>query len=297
MKSRTQYEKERKKANENRKRLKSTEELEYYHRLTEEYGEKKLFVAQYVNGDGHELKSHFWSCKSSSRFCFELYSWLAKQPEIKHIEFEKKLKSFKGAKRCPNMDVYIEKQTKVYFIESKLTETKTQTINDLSKSYYEEYADDNKTTLLKRYYEDEDGVKAIQELVKFTKELLDGKGYTSCWMDFKQEICHLIGIYITVSRSNGAYKEKNIEFYNVYYDFGDEVNDAIEPFFEKAREMMDKLLVKRDFCKSFIYDHITAQKFVKTNELFVDLTSETKAFGSTETVEHYLKHYFDFDIK
>ena len=113
--------------------------LEYFQRLIKPYtkkGETKYFIMQYLDGDGNELNKKFWSIHSSSRFAFELYSWMANDSRITDFSFEKKLMGLNEAKKGPNMDVYIEKTNEAFFIESKFTEKTSPTIDNLSEAYY-----------------------------------------------------------------------------------------------------------------------------------------------------------------
>lgn len=115
------------------------EKSSYLKRLSTVYeknGLKKLFIDQYLNGDGSELKAKFWSKKSSSRIAFDLYSWLATNPEIDDFEFEYQLPGIlSGGKEAgkPNMDVFYKIDKTIYFIESKYTETPSQ---ELPEAYY-----------------------------------------------------------------------------------------------------------------------------------------------------------------
>jgi len=99
----------------------------YLSRLITPYeggGKKKIFFDQFSNGNGNELKNKFWSRRSSSRLCFDLYSCHANNPQVLDIEFEYKLPGiFSGRNESPaNMDVYIKTKNRIIFIESKFTE-------------------------------------------------------------------------------------------------------------------------------------------------------------------------------
>ena len=64
---------------------------EYLERLKTKYiknGIEKTFEEQYLKAEGHELNSKFFSPISSSRLCFELFSWMAGDDDIIDIEFE-----------------------------------------------------------------------------------------------------------------------------------------------------------------------------------------------------------------
>ncbi len=271
-------------------RISNLEELEYYRRLIQSYGDNQCFVTQYVNGDGNELKSHFWSSHSSSRFAFELYSWMVNDSRVSSFAFEKKLVGIHRSPRVPNMDVYLEVGDRVIFIESKLTEKTSANINGLRESYYDE------KKLPGHYYGYIEDAQKIREFVLAIKDSLNAKRLKASWMDYEQEIKHLIGIYLTLKRSDGQYRDKKVEFYNVYYDFRDNDENtlkAINSFFEEANQVFGDLL--KDLCTSFIYRHLTAQQLVKEG-IILPFDPNQQAFGSDKTVSEYLKRYFDFVI-
>ncbi len=272
------------------KRISNQEELEYYRRLIQPYGNKQCFVTQYVNGDGHELESHFWSIRSSSRFAFELYSWMVKDPRVSSFAFEKKLVGIYRAPKVPNMDVYLEVGDRAVFIESKLAEEYSANLDGLPDSYYKD------ERLSEHYYGYLKDAKKIQRFVLDIKQSLKDKKLQPSWMYYHQEITHLVGIYLTLKRNGRAYRNKNVEFYNVYYDFGD--NDPatlqeIDRFFKLANEVFGDLL--KDLCTSFTYRHLTAQQLVKEGTI-LPFDPSQKAFGSDKTISEYLLRYFDFVI-
>lgn len=267
--------------------------LAYFERLIKPYtkkGKKKYFIFQYLNGDGNELTKKFWSINSSSRFAFELYSWMGNDDNITDFEFEKKLESIKSAPRKPNIDVYIEIDNRVILIENKFTEISKPTIDGLSDSYYMEEAQNSKRILTDRYYGNEIVAKRIKEFVENVKKKLDSdKIKTSSWMDYKQEITHLIGIVLTIINNN-QYKDKNIEFYNVFYDFNDEISETTKWFFNNATKLMRDLLVNR-YCQSFDYDYISAQDLVK-NKKNIGFNRDKKAYASDNTIGELLNKWF-----
>lgn len=275
----------------------------YYKRLISPYikkGERKVFLSQYLNADGNELSFKFWSPKSSSRFAFELYSWMASSKKVDDIEVEKKLTQIVGSRRKTNIDIFIEIGNRVVFVESKLTESVSQDLNALSDSYYLPLGEskNSKTTLEHRYHGQTDIANAIHEFVcGFIKPALEAKKYPSCWMDYKQEITHLVGILLDVTlNKNNYYKDKDIEFYNIYYDFEDEEYDFIDEFFKKANNMVNDLLVKKGLCKSFTYKRMTAQEMVKSGKI-IRFDQNTKSYASNKTIGETLFEQFDFKIE
>ena len=271
------------------------QQCDYYRRLITPYYKNgnQLFIQQYINGSGNELEESFWSINSSSRFAFELYSWMVKEDGVKVFEFEKKLDTINHAPIPPNMDVYIEIDDRVIFIESKFREKTPQKIDDLSESYYSETTTRSKQTLYERYKGDKKAADTFRDFAKYTKRLLEGNNYPSCWMNFKQEITHLIGIALTIRNNPSYYKNKRIEFYNVYYDFGDKENTAIEIFFKEANKIMNNLL--DGIVSSFKYEHITAQSLVK-NGTIMPFDLKAKAFASDKTIGEFLDYYFNFVV-
>ena len=300
-------EKSQKDASPNDNHLTKDKKVEYFERLIKPYekvdGVKEYFIMQYLQGDGNELKEKFWSIHSSSRFAFELYSWMVNDIRIKRFCFEKKLEGLKDTTTPPNMDVYFELDNRIIFIESKFSEISTQSINNLSEAYYVEKGQTKtnrglaaKLELIDRYHNHEDGKTRFVKFINDVKEKLSKK-YKPCWMDYKQEITHLVGIYLTIANDKtGYYKNKDIDFYNVYYDFEDKPDSPIEWFFDEAKEMMIDLLVDRGLCKSFEYKHLTAQNLVES-EVIVKFDKDTPAFGlENKTIGEMLKDYFDLII-
>ena len=160
------------------KYLNTEQKLEYFKRLITPYetkgkvGKKKYFITQYLDADGHELSKKFWSKHSSSRWAFELFSWMANENCILNFEFEYKLQCLKGSNKKPNMDVFFETDDTIYFIESIFTEKVSPTLNKLSDAYYCELGNENlhtknPYTLVERYRE----VEGYKDLVAFIKDV------------------------------------------------------------------------------------------------------------------------------
>lgn len=303
---RNQYQNNRVKENNDKSHLSLDDKLAYIQRLMQPYqkSSREYFLFQYLEGDGNELKDSFWSVYSSSRFAFELYSWMANDDRVKEFAFERKLVGLrlKGRPTPPNMDVYLEIDDRVIFIESKLTEEYTFAKFKISSSYYKKEGDIGDSgkkinmSLVERYQNKEKIAEEFREFIERTTELLknNAKKVHKGWMEFRQEITHLVGIALTVATSNGKYREKNIEFYNVYYEFGDEIYGYIGKFFEEAQERMTNLLVKEGLCKGFIYRPISAQNLVAEKTL-LEFKPDTKAYASNKTIGDILKEQFCFD--
>ena len=198
------------------------------------------------------------------------------------------------------MDIYFEIGNKAFFIESKFSEEYGPTIDDLPDAYYKqnEAYDSKGKNLLKsklseRYRGQEDIAVEIQELVEKTRKIVNKMPSRKTWMYFKQEITHLVGIALTVRLDKtGYYKDKDIEFYNIYYDFGDDIEKEVEPFFTECQILIRKLL--KDYCKSFTYSHMSAQEMVKTNKI-VEFNKDTKAFAANgQTIGEILEKQYLF---
>ena len=280
--------------------LSEEERVIYLNRLMKPYGEKgRRFIFQYLDADGNELSGKFWSVNSSSRFAFELYSWMAECSDIKNIEFEKKLVGIKNAGKVPNMDVYIEIGNRVIFIESKFSEIYKQQIIKLPDAYYKEDGFDTsgrplKSSLESRYYDLKQVASMFNSFINSVYEKLENKDYEDCWMEFKQEITHLVGIALTICLDEtGFYKDKDIEFYNIYYDFHDKGNSAIDFFFDEAKEKMSEIL--KGYCNSFTYSHMKAQQMVREN-IVTKYDLSKQGFSSDKTIGQILSEQFRFEI-
>ncbi len=67
---------------------------EYFKRLSTSYskgGKQFHFIEQFYSGSGNELLEKFWSPRSSSRLCFDLYSWMGSDPDF---DFKQDVLSF-----------------------------------------------------------------------------------------------------------------------------------------------------------------------------------------------------------
>lgn len=262
--------------------MNTDKKYQYLKRLMKPYKKKnqqKFFITQYLEADGHELEKKFWSDISSSRLAFELYSWLANEDCIIDFEFEHKLTGLRGSKKQPNMDVFIETKDSYIFIESKYTETSSPNIDGLSQSYYEYEGVNTKgekirSTLSERYYGLEDIAERIRSFVIDIKNRLDGsKNKSACWMDYKQEITHLVGIILSLKKDH-KYNRKDIKFYNIYYKQDVETNDDIEYFFDKARNLLADVIGEEH---NFVYEHKTVQEIMN-----VIKEKDPIAFGTTD---------------
>ncbi|MBR4256412.1 MAG: hypothetical protein IKQ18_04545, partial [Clostridia bacterium] len=272
----------------------------YFERLITPYnksGKQKFYIEQYIHGDGKELKEKFWSKRSSSRFAFELYSWLADDKNCVDIEFEFKLPTLKGySVGAPNMDVYIETKEKRILIESKFLESSKISLDNLSKSYDLDQSltvNKKELSLLNRYYDDEDlkseSVKFIDGATKLINENLKGK---EDFFDIKQEVNHLIGIAFQL-HLNSDWTKKPLQFFNVVYQFDDDnendnVNKFREDFIELGNNYINKLYKGNGF--KFEYGIKTTDDFLYND---LKLSKNQIAFGCSDgtTVLEKLKSF------
>lgn len=277
------------------------DKTDYIKRLKTPYikkGIKKTFFDQYDRGSGSELAGKLWSSISSSRFAFEMYSWLAELSSVIDIEFELKLVGV-TTRGVPNMDVYIELKDKIIFIENKFTESYEQIIDcsTLPGAYWKEKGDKEALTtdkppkpigslLIQRYHKDQE---ALDEFLLFintfeerlNKELDDTT--PKIWMEYSQEIKHLYGIYFYLKKHRELHG-KEVDFYNVYYYLEDPTNAVLEQFFVEGEKMMNKLLKKYNI--SFKYKALKAQDVIK------EMDDEAEAFCQNNKVKNILKDKF-----
>ena len=270
---------------------------EYLERLRTKYvkrGIEKTFEEQYLKAEGHELDGKFFSPISSSRLCFELFSWMAFDGNIKDIEFEyflPGLKSVHGyAVPQPNMDVYYENED-INFIESKFTEQSYNKKEDISKKYYDYYLDGKNNVgnfltdiamirfdgniLFAKYF-----TQLVNEILDYGEEhkLLNKKD----WFDLKQEITHIFGIgqYIYKFRPT-----KNIKFTNLVYLFDNGVSLLAKHFRALAVNMMNKYINELELPILFFYDFKYMQDYVH------ELILNRRAFASNKQIKEIFREY------
>lgn len=248
----------------------------YVKRLQKPYkkhGEYENFYEQFQKGGGKELKQKFRNIKSSSRLCFDLYSWIANSPECIDIRFEYKLPGICSGNTQkqynPFMDVFIETEADIYFIESKYQENKTNNSKYpevLPEAYWKELSENDMVNsgdyyhntkgklvqkpLLKRYNNHEELLpfkKFCESIVDWSKNL-KSRNVKSWWFDAKQETCHLFGIIGYILEHINC--KKAVHFYNIYYDFNETTAEQAEftkTFIEKAKTLVSKITDKVRF--------------------------------------------------
>ena len=257
------------------------EKQNYFERLIIPYKAKeqtRFFIEQYIKGDGKELSKNFWNVKSSSRMAFDLYSWIAKCPKVIDFSFEYKLPRLKSGGNGPNMDVFIETEDEIIFIESKFSEKANLNYKNghLPKAYYSEEPHGKKSwSLYQRYYDYELICNEIIKFINDVDEFLTGmpqKDSNCEWFYPKQETCHLIGIIFMLLGIGDKHiqqsilKGKELKFYNVFWKFDDDKEDSYlaEFFKSRALELFDKIPEFNNV--KFIYETLTVQDLLSNKK-------------------------------
>lgn len=278
----------------NRSIYESRLQAEYIDHIT---GEALSFGNQFKKGGGQELKKKFWRTISSSRLCFDLYSWMAEEPEILSVRLEKKLPGiFSGGREVsPNMDAYFETEEDVFFIESKYTETVKNNqylSHQLPQAYWKQTdvyknskGKDTFQPIIERYRNNNLVMDSFLEFIKcVSKEAAKEK--EPSWFDAKQETCHLIGI---VFYAIIHHPTKPIHFYNVAANYKE---DAFANWFRDKSEEMIRALLKAHFVETqFDYKLFSTRDFF-IQKGFLDKT----AFQSHKTVRELISDPVLYDL-
>ncbi len=281
------------------KRLEKDERFIYESRLAQTYSkkdEKRCFLDQLINGCGNELKDKFWSKISSSRLAFDIYSWLAEDDSCIDIQLEYKMPGIisKGRECKANMDVMIETENDIWFIESKFTETANNKEYEkcLPEAYWKAYEKDGHQNCYKKadgkgYVYDYPILKRFgnqkimaEEFQKFCIDISnESKNEGMDWFDAKQETCHLFGI-LKFMLENDLGTNKTVHFANIVYQFrGEEVSEFSKKFRVKAIEMSEKVTGKKlDYRIAYVQD-------------VINIYGERRAFCSDKTVREIFETY------
>lgn len=299
----------------------------YIKRLTTVYNKKeaKMFIEQYLQGSGNELKEKFWSRKSSSRLAFDLYSWMVNEDCTKDFQFEKKLPgvicSNHGPAGSPNMDVFIETSNDIIYIESKYTEKAKRDKNkhikyisedpkqsELSKAYWFN-GKHGGLELKQRFYNEKEIARLFSEFCyNDIYKLIKNIEYKWTWFDVKQETCHLFGIIFALLQA-GKYgneyrcepKElsKNVHLYNIIWDENDKIKCELgEPnsfpnIFGNKAEMLVKKCVELKGVKGieFNFEIMTVQSLMNENDFFGFDFTKANAFGLDKSLHEQMEQY------
>lgn len=285
--------------------MKKELKLQYFERLIAKNGSDKYFIEQFLQGSGNELKWKFWSERSSSRLCFDLYSWLCKEKGIKNFQFEKQLPSVRIGKvkygTPPNMDVFFEKGDDVFFIESKYTEKSGWEYKDdkyLSEAYWEEGGYKScQMSIGERFYDNPQIAESFRRFCEdIQKEIIQRKEKEQkqfSWFDPKQETCHLFGIIFYVI--NNQIKNKNIFLCNNVYEIKNsdcfKISGSIVEVFKEKAELMLNNLFKENNCK-FTFEVNTIQEMLENGFKGIDFPkAKMFAMDDESLVEYIETHY------
>lgn len=286
--------------------------LDYFERLISDNNSESYFIQQFLNGSGNELKKKFWSPRSSSRLCFDLYSWLCNEPKVKNFQFEKQLPGVKTGRKsgAPNMDVYFEYGKDLVFIESKYTEKDSwKYMNDeerdgyhLSEAYWG--TNDNgykscKLNIGKRFYDHPEIAKTFSDFCSDIQLLINDKKRNPkensmyCWFDPKQETCHLFGIIFYVL--NNDIRDKRVHLCNNVWkcedplDSFDMEGSIVGCFKEKAEKMVNDIF-KEQSC-TFTFEVNTIQDILSNGFMGFNF-SEAKLFAKEDNVKDYIESQY-----
>lgn len=254
----------------------------YFNLLLKPYtknGVEKRPFYQFAEGGGQELGSKFWNKKSSSRLAFDLYSWMEFDDSIKDVEFEYHLPGLQSDGYGPNMDVFIETDRNVFFVESKFTENviNWRNMDSISTAYYiDSYFNERKHVVqgfAERYYGLEKVGKQVSKFIKQLKDSIRDKDAFNehCeWFDVKQEICHVVGILFFLLKDNGKnaklYQNKDgVYLYNILWKFNDdniENNEYLMAFKASLKELIDGLSPVYPILNKFKFGVLTIQDVI-----------------------------------
>ncbi len=284
--------------------------LEYERRLNcpyEKNGQTSKFIDQFSAGSGNEISTgKFWSKRSSARLCFDLYSWLANEPNCVDIRFEKKLPGIISGRseRPANMDVMIETDHDIWFIESKFTESlnnKDYSIS-LPEAYWKCLSSDGSENggdwyhkssgdkalvccpILKRFRNHQKLSELFPTFCREVSALINNApdAQQEDWFDAKQETCHLFGIlcFILEGMNNG----KRVHFENIVYNFNSQI-ECRSPYASQFIELAKKLATEIVGDGVFEYDTHSVQDVLR-------LYGNKKAYELDSSVESQLHSCF-----
>jgi hypothetical protein len=173
------------------------------------------------------------------------------------------------------MDVYIETENDIYYIESKYCEVASNENltkeGKLSHSYWD---DRDRKLLYYHFWGQEDIAKSFSIFVKEAPSGIDKND----WFDAKQECTHLFGILLdNLTEENGDKRKnppsKRIRFYNVVFNCGGETeSDFAKKFIQAANDSFGPY-----FNKKFTYSYCWYQ------DLYNALPETVKAFELKDT--------------
>lgn len=279
--------------------------------------ETAYFIMDYLQGEGDELGGKFFSPYSSSRLCFDLYSWLG-APEYYNQGYEVAFEKYLPRLRLPynnpypNMDVLIRRGDTLLFIESKFTETTgypakakaSENAFGLPLSYsmgLGELSPEEWKTLGQRYYDNGEAAKRFREFILDINEFAKANPADADWFDPKQECTHLFGILFYLLELDPTHSVQtdfggeihHVIFENIVYGFDFQKSPMAERFLTKGNALIQGLLKESRSEIDFDYDAISVQQFyqvVITKKNPIAFGSKTGTLLSTLLGDE--KHYF-----
>jgi hypothetical protein len=234
-------------------KINKEEKLKYLEEMIQHYtkqNQKKYFIEQFLNGAGNELVDKFWELRSSSRMAYDLYSWMKNDANVLDIEFEFQLPNLQSGGIGPNMDVFIETEDELIFIESKFTEKANLHYIDngyLKEAYYiKSPYGRSQMGLEERFYDNKWAVR-FSDFCTEWESLMTKKGWHKGkdWFEPKQETCHLSGILLFLFKPENAarIKNKKIRLYNIFWEMPQDGYSEMErQFCEKAQNLIEGII-------------------------------------------------------
>lgn len=236
-------------------KIDNTDKLMYLERMIQPYekkNQKKYPILQFLQGDGNELSGKFWEKKSSSRMAYDLYSWMQNDSKALDFEFEFHLPGLKSGGKGPNMDVFIETNDELIFIESKFTEKANLHYIEsgyLRKAYYVDGTYGGKS-LIERFHDNQWANSFSVFCIEWEK-LMEKYGWHHGidWFEPKQETCHLSGIllFLFAEENKKRVKSKKIRLYNIFWQMpGDEYSQMEVQFCERAQVLINEIIAEKN---------------------------------------------------
>lgn len=268
---------------------------DYLRRLNAPYVKKGLiknFLDQFNRGSGQEIKDgKFWRTISSSRLCFDLYSWMADDESYVDFEVEKQLTGLNAGGSPPNMDVFYETASDIYFIESKYTEIVSGKFKIPeaywveSDAYHNTKGELTEKPILERYRDRSDVKDKFVSFIEYVRKLEESrKGAT--WFDSKQEICHLLGIAFYLLENK---PQKSVHFLNVAANYSH--NELADVFCIRAEEMIQQILRANSITTDFDYQLCSVEDFFGSFLLL-----DKKAYKTSKTVRELISNPELYDL-
>lgn len=257
-----------------------SEKLKYLEEMIQPYEKprskdqiKKYFIEQYLHGAGNELAGKFWELRSSARMAYDLYSWMKDSDEILDFQFEFQLPNLGSGGIGPNMDVFIETEDELLFIESKFTERANLHYIDngyLKEAYYipKPYGR-CQMSLKKRFHDNEWATQFSEFCYDWERQMNDNRWHQGHdWFEPKQETCHLSGIllYLYNKKFQDRIRDKKIRLLNIYWELPKDVKSVMaNAFCTSAQRLIGKIISSNNpGITEFKIDAFSVQEMLET---------------------------------